>query len=354
MKLPISSACLFTASLVLCAPLLAQDTSSTDTTQLEVTLAAEPINRVPPKYPLNAAKRGQEGWVQVSFVVDEEGKVQDPFVHDSSGNKYFEKAALRAIEEWEYAPATVNGEPVQQCHSRVQLDFTLAGVERGVTRRFRNTYQKAMSAIKAGDLEQAQELTAELQEDTFFNHMQNSYLWMLQANVAEAKSDAAALQQALNRIKSNGRGYLPDDAYLAMMQKLFVAQLTKNQLSLALETYQEVVDTDTNSEVAKRLAPYKQKIESAIANSDPLVIQGSGKDKGTWSHKLVRNQFEVVAEAPVDKVEIRCDNKRSSYNQVSANTFIIPEQWGQCMVYIDADTGSEFTLVELPTAKKGA
>ncbi len=351
MKRHITLGCLLAASLGLASTFaLAEDTNKVDTTPLAVTLAAEPIKRTQPIYPRTAAMRRQEGWVRLSYVIDEQGKVLDPIVHDSSGNKAFEKAALKAIKNWEYAPATVDGEPVQQCYSRIQMDFKMKDTEPTVTRRFRNTYQKVMSAINEGDLVQASELTAKLEQDAFFNHTENNFFWMLQVHLAEATNDSSMLLQALNRIKFSGRGYLSDDAYLSMLQKLFVEQLKANKLALALETYNEVIDTDSNSEVAKKLTPYKDKIEAVIANADPLVIAGVGKGEGFWSHKLARSQFELVAKAPVDKVEIRCDNKRSSYNQVSANTFIIPNQWGQCMVYIDADAGSEFTLVELPVA----
>lgn len=62
----------------------------------ETEQSAQANQRVAPRYPINQARNGQEGWVQLSFVIDEQGNVIDPFVVDSSGIKGFEKAALNA------------------------------------------------------------------------------------------------------------------------------------------------------------------------------------------------------------------------------------------------------------------
>ncbi len=46
---------------------------------------ARPIEQTPPKYPKSAQRRDQEGWVDVSYVVQPDGAVTDPIVDDSSG-----------------------------------------------------------------------------------------------------------------------------------------------------------------------------------------------------------------------------------------------------------------------------
>ena len=63
-------------------------------------IEAQPIKRVDPKYPPTSARKSQEGWVKVSFVINKDGEVEDPVVQDSSGLKAFEKATLRAVKRW--------------------------------------------------------------------------------------------------------------------------------------------------------------------------------------------------------------------------------------------------------------
>lgn len=83
-----------------------------------------PLYRVPPKYPISAARRGKEGWVQIAFTVDEYGFVTEPKVLDSRGGVGFEKSSLKTLKKWRYAPKFVDGKAVA-AESRVQLDFTL-------------------------------------------------------------------------------------------------------------------------------------------------------------------------------------------------------------------------------------
>jgi TonB family protein len=108
--------------------LIAGPDSSSNVELVESIIPAEPIERVPPIFPTQAARNGNEGWVRLSFVVDENGAVVDPVIEDSSGIRGFEKASLRAIKQWQYSPAIRNGEKIEQCRNSVQLDFKLGSV----------------------------------------------------------------------------------------------------------------------------------------------------------------------------------------------------------------------------------
>ncbi len=83
-----------------------------------------PLYRLAPEYPISSARRGQEGWVQVAFTVDEYGFVTDPRVLDSKGGAGFETSSLKTLKKWRYAPKFVDGKAVA-AESQVQLDFTL-------------------------------------------------------------------------------------------------------------------------------------------------------------------------------------------------------------------------------------
>jgi TonB family protein len=96
---------------------------------VETVIPATALERQPPKFPVDAARNGNEGWVKLSFVVDENGAVVDPIIEDSSGIRDFEKASMRAIKKWQYSPAMRDGKNIEQCRNSVQLDFAL---DRGV------------------------------------------------------------------------------------------------------------------------------------------------------------------------------------------------------------------------------
>ena len=86
---------------------------------------ASPIVRIDPKYPPQAARDGKEGWVSLSFTINELGGVEDVEVIDALPKRIFNKAAKRALRKWRYKPKVVDGKPQRRPGMKVQLDFTM-------------------------------------------------------------------------------------------------------------------------------------------------------------------------------------------------------------------------------------
>ena len=86
---------------------------------------ATPIVRIEPKYPTQAARDGKEGWVQLSFTIDELGGVTDVEVIDADPKRIFDREAKRALRKWKYRPKIIDGKPQKQPGLQVQLDFKL-------------------------------------------------------------------------------------------------------------------------------------------------------------------------------------------------------------------------------------
>lgn len=84
-----------------------------------------PIYRVEPLYPISQARKGNEGWVQIEFTIDENGFVKDPTVLASNGANSFITESLKAIKKWRYAPKFENGHAIA-AKSTVQLDFKVS------------------------------------------------------------------------------------------------------------------------------------------------------------------------------------------------------------------------------------
>jgi protein TonB len=83
-----------------------------------------PLTMLPPQYPPSALMRGTEGWVQVSFLVTEEGFVEDPVVIDAKPRSTFDDAAMAAALRWRFRPVVQGGQPVA-VRAYMQIDFTL-------------------------------------------------------------------------------------------------------------------------------------------------------------------------------------------------------------------------------------
>jgi protein TonB len=88
---------------------------------------ATPIVRIEPKYPIQAARDGKEGWVRLSFSINEIGGVEDVTVMEAQPKRIFDKEAKRALRKWKYKPKVVDGKALRQTGLTVQLDFNMDG-----------------------------------------------------------------------------------------------------------------------------------------------------------------------------------------------------------------------------------
>ena len=86
---------------------------------------ATPIVRIEPKYPAQAARDGKEGWVKLSFTINEVGGVEDVDVIEADPKRVFDREAKRALRKWKYKPKVEDGKPMKQFGMKVQLDFKL-------------------------------------------------------------------------------------------------------------------------------------------------------------------------------------------------------------------------------------
>ena len=87
---------------------------------------AMPLYRVEPRYPAKALKRGAEGFVIMSFTIDETGRPVDIKVTDANPRRMFEREAMRALKNWKYQPKVVDGKTIAQVGQTVKLEFKLA------------------------------------------------------------------------------------------------------------------------------------------------------------------------------------------------------------------------------------
>ena len=84
-----------------------------------------PLVRIPPRYPMRAARRKIEGWVKVEFTITENGTVKDAVVVDSQPPEIFNREALQAIARWKFKAKIIDGEAFEQRAVQV-LQFKLS------------------------------------------------------------------------------------------------------------------------------------------------------------------------------------------------------------------------------------
>ena len=87
------------------------DIQSDDTRSGSVLKLARPLYKqnTSPPYPRRARRLGYEGIVMLKVLIDENGRVDDLAVLESSGHSVLDRAALSAVRKWLFEPGTEGG-----------------------------------------------------------------------------------------------------------------------------------------------------------------------------------------------------------------------------------------------------
>ena len=67
----------------------------------------------PPGYPRTAKKRGYQGTVVLSVLVNENGMVSNLWVFTSSGYMSLDNAAVKAVRNWLFEPGKIGDKNVE-------------------------------------------------------------------------------------------------------------------------------------------------------------------------------------------------------------------------------------------------
>jgi len=96
--------------------------AATEPASTGVTRDAVLTRQVNPRYPTQAQRSGTEGWVEVDFKVDTEGRVRDAKVTQAQPRHVFDRSALEAVNRWQFQPAMRDGKPVTtELRRRIQF-----------------------------------------------------------------------------------------------------------------------------------------------------------------------------------------------------------------------------------------
>ncbi len=65
------------------------------------------------QYPADAKRKGVEGYVTLSLLIDDQGQVQRVRVLESQPAGTFDQSAIDAVRQWNFEPAKYKGQSVR-------------------------------------------------------------------------------------------------------------------------------------------------------------------------------------------------------------------------------------------------
>jgi len=315
---------------------------------------ARPIERESPRYPRLAQRRGQEGWVDVSYVVQPDGSVTDPIVDASSGILAFEESALEVVTKWKFEPATRNGKAIEQCQTKTRLVFAFEGPPAGARSSFIGFYKKAKKLIANGGLEEAASFIEKQREKGKWNLYEYAQLSLLAALIAHEQGDEQAQLLALYRTGGKSGQYIDKKLANMVLPVILSLELKLGKYSAALETYDVMKKSPKLLKKNDQLVTAVEELADNIQNSETtLSISGEIPEHAgrmiAWSYRPLRREFAFYnINGELNEFELRCDWKRFRDDAGKEASWKIPESWGECNLYVYGDIGTTFQFVEYP------
>ena len=318
---------------------------------------AIPTVREAPRFPRSELRRNRQGWVQISHIVDVNGRLRDPVIEDSSGNQWFERAAMEAVLDWRFEPATWDGEPVEQSMTRVMITFTLDEDQlRGVTRPFARAASDVVASIADGRLAAARETIDRMWLRPTLNVFEQSQLWLLEFEHARAVGNSDRQLETLGKAAVGGGRWLPTETYINTLIMKTALQLDADDFSGALASWATLNELDLGGRDLSQLAGFIRDVEGIVSGDRIIAVTarleprlGCSTCNADWQYAPLRREFSFSKiDGRLDRFELRCDWRRIADTPSEDRSWTIPADWGDCQIIVFGDEGTTFRLMEIP------
>ena len=317
------------------------------------------IERTAPKYPRLELNRGHEAWVHVTYCIDESGQTRNVSVVDSTGGRHFDDAAIETVEDWQFEPAMLDGEPSWQSRNQTYITFAIESDERGASRRFVRAFRKLGNYMDEKNLEEADALFQNVLANYDLSLYELSKLWAQRVRYEGLRGDMRGMDEALHRATASKGQWIERDEYIRLLKLRVQVEISIGQYNAALEGFEELEEqAGEDSEEVKTLLPSISQLRAYIDGDQAIRIQAEVRNRfgcddcdSRWSFKPLRDSFALAdVSGELSRVDMRCDHKRFESIVSDEVTWKIPERWGGCYVYFYGDAGTTFDVVMMSSA----
>jgi TonB family protein len=301
-----------------------------------------------PVYPRARQVEGREGWVQLDFMVAQDGTPYEIVVTDSSGDEQFEQAAVRALERSTFEPATLNGQPVDAGHA-LKYSFAIASQgdeEQGASRSFVAAYQDVLDAIEAGDGDAAAAKlegldVRNLYEDAFANLARYHYAarWGSKRQQHDALTGAVAHERE--------QRYLPPDAFVWALREKFALETELQDFGGALDTWDVLRAQSLDPPVRAALERAVAEIETLRRDDRAFAVSGRIGENASWFFDLLKRRFHIdQVDGTVTELKLRCERDYVLFRYRPELEYEVAERVGECLLEVIGEPGTSFRLVQ--------
>jgi len=295
-------------------------------------------------YPSAEIEREGEGWVNLGFMVDAKGKPFEITVVGSTGNKDFEKAAIRALQHSTFTPGTVNGKPMESA-SELKFTYRLDGGIYGARPEFSRAYRELVKAISASDRPAADAAMGELKVTNLY---EDAFYGLARYYYAGKWGTPAEQRAGLERAIANERdaGYLSRQAFREALRALFLVDVKTLRYGEALDTWRELEKKHLDAKSMSQMNSIVEQLNMLKTDGRAYEITDV-MPQGSWSLELFKRHFHVaVSSGRVSVIKLYCKKRFVSFAFDPTLDYEVKTRFGSCRMEMLGDAGTKFSVVQ--------
>ncbi len=298
----------------------------------------------PPRYPHISWRRGNEGWVHLSYMVDPEGVPYDIAVTASSNDKKFEEAAIRAVEKWRYEPGRLGETPID-AGTNMMVTFELENVT-GANREFVRMFRKFTRHIEERDRTAAQAVLGELR-DKKRRLYEEAYYHLARYQLASVWGTIGQQHGALVRATAmdGNRGFLPDDLQTQMLTQTLSLELELNLIADANRTAERLLGREIDAELRRQVEGVKAQIKDVQESGIPFLVSETIESSNRAYYRLTNSVFSLHSiVGDVAELRLHCDKGYVGFAFDPELTYRVDPGWQHCGLSVIGSPGTHFVI----------
>ena len=311
---------------------------------------AKVIKKSNPKYPSVELNNANAGMVDITMMIDKNGKPFEPVV-DASSRPSFEFNALRSIQNYLYEPATFNGTPIETV-TKVRVIFLVARQDDKVDKKFHRNYKSALKELnkKSPDKLKIEKKIQSMENSAYLSPYSYRHLNTLKHSYAEKFSSKQAQIDALyqlllfeNKVRKDKNG-LSDEQRINARRRLVLLLIQTSQYGAAISEYLTLKKIDPKAdEIFKDSI---KQINDIKNNNQTVVTKLQLNAQGYHSTALFKRSFGFDQGSDVKQLKLRCTKKFAALEYQLDSLYELPESWGECLLQIIGTPGSTVELYQ--------
>jgi TonB family protein len=305
-----------------------------------------------PEYPpefVDALNGYVEAYVRLHYKINTDGHVSDIEVISVVGPKKFADVTVRAVKNWVYKPATLDGQPVAICRTMV-IKFDARSEKPGARPDIITTYKAAIEKVKAEQWDDANSILIEAQAKPLLNLYERGMIGNLTSLIAMKKADYPEAHRLSAQALALGGTDLPVAVRKSLLDTRIKSAVVLGDMVDALEAQDELKalkDFDPSMPVVKFVEDARSKIEGLPAFLTSGKVPAAN-DSEAYLVGLYRRNFSFQdVQGSLDSFTLNCKQQAIESKVTTTAEWHVPKNWSNCWVLVRGAPGTTFKMAQL-------